>query len=111
MHKHLNTAALTLRLWVVTVLLVVLGVAMLAEFSNHSGYSDDKVRLRVPEMVEVSGDGEQPVSPDHWLLAPAVSLLVPCVLGLAWLYVPHRRRPPRPVARSHYPSRAPPHEA
>ena len=58
MQKHLNTAALQLRLWVVTVLLAVLGFALVAEFSDHSGYSDGTARVRIAEVVEYSGDGD-----------------------------------------------------
>lgn len=108
MHKHLNTAATQLRLWVVTVLLAVLGFALVAEFSNHSGYSDDTVRVRVAEVVEYSGDGESPFNSLLPLISPPASMTIACVVPFALLALPRRRVIPRPVFVRHLRSRAPP---
>jgi hypothetical protein len=108
MHKHLNTAALQLRLWVVTVLLTVLGFALVAEFSDHSSYSDDIVRVRVAEVVEYSGDGETPLSSYSPLIPPPTSIVIACVIPFALLAIPRRRVVPRPVTVSHINPRAPP---
>lgn len=108
MHKHLNTAALQLRLWVVTVLLAVLGFALVAEFSDHSSYSDDIVRVRVAEVVEYSGDGETPFSSVTPLISPPASMTIACVILFALLVLPRRHVVPRPVRVRHLHSRAPP---
>jgi hypothetical protein len=108
MHKHLNTAALQLRLWVVTVLLAVLGFALVAEFSDHSSYSDDIVRVRVAEVVEYSGDGETPFSSLIPLISPPASMTIACVILFALLALPRRRVTPRPAFVRHLHSRAPP---
>ena len=108
MHKHLNTAALQLRLCVVTVLLAVLGFALVAEFSDHSGYSDDTVRVRVAEVLEYSGDAETPFTPFVPQISPAASLTVTCVFLFALLVLPRRCVMPRPVFVRHLHSRAPP---
>ncbi|AKR42196.1 hypothetical protein [Methylophilus sp. TWE2] len=108
MHKHLNTAALQLRLWVVTVLLAVLGFALVAEFSDHSGYSDDTVRVRVAEVVEYTGDGESPLTSLTPLISPPASMTIACVIPFALLALPRRRVIPRPVCVRHLHSRAPP---
>ena len=108
MHKHLNTAALQLRLWVVTVLLAVLGFALVAEFSDHSGYSDDTVRVRVAEVLEYSGDGETPFSAYAPQISPVASLSFACVSLFALLVLPRRCVMPRPVFSWHLHSRAPP---
>ncbi len=106
MHKHLNTAATQLRLWVVTVLLTVLGFALVAEFSDHSSYSDDTVRIRVAEIVEYSGDGEPPLSLP--VILPAASMTIASVLPFALLVFSRRRSTPRPAVIHHLHSRAPP---
>ncbi|HEY0905845.1 MAG TPA: hypothetical protein VGE17_01475 [Methylophilus sp.] len=108
MHKHLNIAALQLRLWVVTVLLTVLGFALVAEFSDHSGYSDDTVRVRVAEVVEYSGDGESPLTSLIPLIAPPASIPIACIMLFALLVLPRRRITPRPALVRHLHSRAPP---
>lgn len=108
MHKHLNTAATQLRLWVVTVLLAVLGFALVSEFSDHSGYSDDTVRVRVAEVVEYSGDGESPFNSLVPLISPPASMTIACVVPFALLALPRRRVIPRPVFVRHLRSRAPP---
>ncbi|TXI44309.1 hypothetical protein [Methylophilus sp.] len=108
MHKHLNTAALQLRLWVVTVLLAMLGFALVAEFSDHSSYSDDIVRVRVAEVIEYTGDGETPFTDFTPLISPPVSVAVACVMLFALLAMPRRRVVPRPVFVRHLHSRAPP---
>lgn len=108
MHKHLNTAALQLRLWVITVLLVVLGFALIAAFSDHSGYSDDTVRVRVAELVEYTGDGESPLISLTPLIPPAASMVIACVIPFALLALPRRRVIPRPGCVRHLHSRAPP---
>lgn len=108
MHKHLNTAALQLRLWVVTVLLAMLGFALVAEFSDHSSYSDDTVRVRVAEIIEYTADGEPPFTPVIPLISPAASIPVACVILFALLVLPRRRVIPRPVVVRHLQSRAPP---
>lgn len=108
MHKHLNTAATQLRLWVVTVLLTVLGFALVAEFSDHSSYSDDTVRVRVAEIVEYTGDGESPLTTPLWLIPPAASICIASALPFALLILSRRRITPRPVIVRHLHSRAPP---
>lgn len=108
MHKHFNTAALQLRLWVVAVLLAVLGFALVAEFSDHSSYSDDTVRVRVAEIVEVTGDGESPLHSLTPLISPAASMTIACVIPFALLALPRRRITLRPVVVRHLQSRAPP---
>jgi len=108
MHKHLNTAALQLRLWVVTVLLAMLGFALVAEFSDHSSYSDDTVRVRIAEVIEYTGDGETPLTPVIPLISPPASVSVACVILFALLAMPRRRDTPRPVFVRHLHSRAPP---
>ena len=108
MHKHLNTAALQLRLWVVTVLLAVLGFALVAEFSDQSSFSDDTVRVRVAEVLEYHGNSEPPFTPVIPLIAPAASQTVACVVLFAMLALPRRRVIPRPVVVRHLQSRAPP---
>jgi hypothetical protein len=108
MHKHLDTAASQLRLWVVTVLLAMLGFALVAEFSDHSGYSDDTVRVRVAEVVEYTGDGESPFHSLIPLISPPASISVACVMLFALLVLPRRRVVPRPVFIHHLHSRAPP---
>lgn len=108
MHKHLNTAASQLRLWVVTVLLAVLGFALVAEFSDYSGYSDGTVRVRVAEVIEYTGDGESPFTPLIPLISPPASVPVTCVILFALLVLPRRHVAPRPVLVRHLHSRAPP---
>lgn len=108
MQKHLNSAALHLRLWVVTVLLAVLGFAIVAEFSDHSAYSDDTVRVRVAEVVEYSGDGESPFSTPAFLVSPLTGMLIACVIVFALQGLPRRRIILRPVVIRHLHSRAPP---
>ncbi|KQT36700.1 hypothetical protein ASG24_06020 [Methylophilus sp. Leaf414] len=108
MHKHLNTAATQLRLWVVTVLLTVLGFALVAEFSDHSSYSDDTVRIRVAEIVEYTGDGESPLTSPLYLIPPAASITIACMIPFALLCLSRRRVAPRPVVVRHLHSRAPP---
>lgn len=108
MHKHLNTAASQLRLWVVTVLLAVLGFALVAEFSDHSGFSDNTVRVRVAEVIEYSGDGESPFTSLIPLISPPASIPVACVIIFALLVLPRRHVVPRPVFIHHLHSRAPP---
>ena len=108
MHKHLNTAALQLRLCVVTVLLAVLGFALVAEFSDHSGYSDGTARVRVAEVVEYTGDGESPLTSLIPLISPPASMTIACVIPFALLALPRRRVSPRPVFVRHLHSRAPP---
>ncbi|MDP8567824.1 hypothetical protein [Methylophilus aquaticus] len=107
MHKHFNTAALQLRLCVVTVLLAVLGFALVAEFSDSASMSDDTVRVRVAEIVEYSGDGEPPLSIAP-LIAPPARMLIACVMPFALLMLSRRHLTPRPVTIRHLHSRAPP---
>jgi hypothetical protein len=108
MHKHLNTAALQLRLWVVTVLLAVLGFALVAEFSHQSSVSDDTVRVRVAEVVEYSGDGESPFSSPIYLIPLLASVLIAGERLFALLALPRRRITLRPVVLRNLHSRAPP---
>lgn len=108
MHKHLNTAALQLRLWVVTVLLAMLGFALVAEFSDHSSYSDDTARVRVAEIVEYSGDGESPFSSLLPLISPPASITIACVILFALLAPPRRQVSLGAAVSRHQHSRAPP---
>lgn len=107
MHQYFNTAALQLRLCVVTVLLAVLGFALVAEFSDHASVSDDTVRVRVAEITEHPGDGESPLSIVP-LIAPPASMLIACVMPFALWILSRRRLTPRPVVVRHQNSRAPP---
>lgn len=107
MQQSLNTAALHLRLWIVTVLLATLGFAMVAEF--QSSISDDSARGRMAEVSEYAGDSESPVSHAHVLDAlPTTTWLVGCALAFALLAAPRQHLPASPLIAYHHRSRAPP---
>lgn len=108
MDKPLNTAAFQLRLWVVTVLLAVLGFALVAEFSDHSSYRDDVVRVRVAELSEHPGDGESPFPSTIPLITLPASMVIACVIPFALLALPSQRQIKRRMVVRHLHSRAPP---
>jgi hypothetical protein len=111
MDKPLNTAAFQLRLWVVTVLLAVLGFALVAEFSDNSSYRDDAVRVRVAELSEHSGDSESPFPAPIPLITPPASVVIACVIPFALLALPRQRLIKRRGVVHHLHSRAPPAQA
>ena len=96
---------LRLRLWVVAVLLAVLGLAMVAEFT--SDVSDDTVRVRLFEMEEQDSDNNDSLQASlllHalpaalWMLLP-VGLFVrptgiPLIVCTALVHSPRLRGPP-----------------
>ncbi|MDT7848741.1 hypothetical protein ACFQ1T_04130 [Methylophilus glucosoxydans] len=108
MDKPLNTAAYKLRLWVVTVLLAVLGVALVAEFSDHSSYRDDVVRVRIAEISEPSADGESPFPSLLPLINLPASFVIACVIPFALLALPRQRLIKHRTVVRHLHSRAPP---
>lgn len=108
MQKHLNIAALQVRLWVVTVLLAVLGFALVAEFSDQSDYSDGTARVRVAEIIEHSGDSESPLTSFTSFIPPPASFTIACVMLFALLPPSHQRKAPRSALVRNRHSRAPP---
>lgn len=70
-----------LKLWVIAVLLAVLGLAMVAEFTTDVSYSDDITRVRLMEMEEHASDNDASLhlTPLDFMPASALPLLPTCL--------------------------------
>jgi hypothetical protein len=105
---HKDSLLVSLKLWIVTVLLTVLGVAIVAEYTSEASYSDDTVRIRMLEMEELDTDNDVALHAATILYCLSVSsfVLLPVQRFAAMQYVdfllhrtalvqlPHLRGPP-----------------
>ena len=97
------------RLGIITMLLVMLSVAFVAQFFDSVSYFDDAAPVRFVKVSESSTeDGESPSSHSPSPVALPASYTIVCTIVFALVMLPRRRLTLRPAPLYRLPPRAPP---